>query len=324
MLYLRVLRSAAALLALALLNAAAIAQGADDWPNRSVRIIVNFGPGGSADNSMRPFADRLSRALGQQFVIDNRGGASGALGLEATVKSPPDGYTFVVTPSLSVVILPHLRKTPYDPLKDLVPVTQFTDGTLLFAVHPSVPANSLQELVAYAKSNPGKLGWGTAGVGSYGHLMCEAFKLQAGVDILHVPYRGGGESLADFLAGVVQVHADPNTMPHVSAGKAKLFAVLDRNRLAEFPNVPLLKEIYPDLDFLVWFGMFAPPGTPAAMVRRMSQEMNKVAREPDLKALLLKTALAPNPGTPEELDTLLRKDHERYGKLVRQLNLRMD
>ncbi|TMJ66453.1 MAG: hypothetical protein E6G91_19725 [Alphaproteobacteria bacterium] len=113
-------------------------------------------------------------------------------------------------------------------------------------------------------------------------------------------------------------------MPHVSAGKAKLFAVLDRNRLAEFPDVPLLKEIYPELDFLVWFAMFAPPGTPAAIVRRMSQEMNKVAREPDLKALLLKAALAPNPGTPEELDALLRKDHERYGKLVRQLNLRMD
>ena len=324
MLYLRVLRSAAALLALALLNAAAIAQGADDWPNRTVRIIVNFGPGGSADNSMRPFADRLSRALGQQFVIDNRGGASGALGLEAAVKSPPDGYTFVVTPSLSVVILPHLRKTPYDPLKDLVPVTQFTDGTLLFAVHPSVPANSLQELVAYAKSNPGKLGWGTAGVGSYGHLMCEAFKLQAAVDILHVPYRGGGESLADFLAGVVQIHADPNTMPHVSAGKAKLLAVLDRNRLAEFPNVPLLKEIYPELDFLVWFAMFAPLGTPTAIARKMSEAMNKVARDPELKPLLLKAALAPNPGTPEELDALLRKDHERYGKLVRQLNLRMD
>ena len=324
MLYLRVLRSAAALLALALLSAAAMAQGAADWPNRTVRIIVNFGPGGSADNSMRPFADRLSRALGQQFVIDNRGGASGALGLEAAVKSPPDGYTFVVTPSLSVVILPHLRKTPFDPLKDLVPVTQFTDGTLLFAVHPSVPANSLQELVAYAKSNPGKLSWGTAGVGSYGHLMCEAFKLQAGVDILHVPYRGGGESLADFLAGVVQIHADPNTMPHVSAGKAKLFAVLDRNRRPDFPDVPLLKEIYPELDFLVWFAMFAPPGTPPAIVRKMSEEMNKVAREPDLKPLLLKTALAPNPGTPEELDALLRKDHERYGTLVRQLNLRMD
>ena len=241
-------------LALAALSSTALAQGAADWPSKAVRIIVNFAPGGSADNSMRPFADRLSRALGQQFVIENRGGASGALGIEGAVKSAPDGYTFVVTPSLSVVILPHLRKTPYDPLKDLVPVTQFTDGTLLFAVHPSVPASSVPELVAYAKANPGKLSWGTAGVGSYGHLMCEAFKLQAGIDILHVPYRGGGESLADFLAGVVQIHADPNTMPHVSAGKAKLFAVLDRQRRPDFPNVPLLKEIYPELDFLVWFG----------------------------------------------------------------------
>jgi len=188
-------------LALVALNASALAQGAAGWPNKTVRVIVNFAPGGSADNSMRPFADRLSRALGQQFVIDNRGGASGALGIEAAVKSPADGYTFVVTPSLSVVILPHLRKTPYDPLKDLVPVTQFTDGTLLFAVHPSVAASSVPDLVAYAKANPGKLSWGTAGVGSYGHLLCEAFKLQAGIDILHVPYRGGAESLRTFWPG---------------------------------------------------------------------------------------------------------------------------
>ena len=134
-------------LALGALNASALAQDAKDWPNKAVRVIVNFAPGGSADNSMRPFADRLSRALGQQFVIENRGGASGALGIEGAVKSAPDGYTFVVTPSLSVVILPHLRKTPYDPLKDLVPVTQFTDGTLLFAVHPSVPASRCPRLV---------------------------------------------------------------------------------------------------------------------------------------------------------------------------------
>ena len=324
MLYSRVLRSAAALLVLGLLSATAVAQGAADWPNRTVRVIANFAPGGSTDNAMRPFADRLSRSLGQQFVIENRGGASGALGIEGAVKSPPDGYTYVVTPALSVVILPHLRKTPYDPLKDLVPVTQFTDGTLLFAVHPSVPANSIQEFVTYAKANPGKLSWGTAGVGAHGHLMCEAFKFAAGVDILHVPYRGGGESLTDFLAGVVQVHADPNTMPHVSAGKAKLLAVLDRTRRPDFPDVPLLKEIYPELDFLAWFAMFAPPGTPPAIVRKMSEEMNKVARDPELKPLLLKAALTPNPGTPEELDTLLRKDFERYGALVRKLNLRTE
>jgi tripartite-type tricarboxylate transporter receptor subunit TctC len=301
----------------------ALGQGAD-WPNKTVRVIVNFAPGGSTDNAMRPFAERLSRALGQQIVIDNKGGASGAIGIEAAIKSPPDGYNFLATVSLSVVTLPHLRKTPYDSLKDLVPVTQFTDGTLLVAVHPSVPVNSVQELAAYAKQNPGKLSWGTAGVGSYGHLLCEAFKLQAGVDILHVPYRGGGESLADFLAGVVHIHADPNTMPHISAGKAKLLAVLDRERRADYPNVPLLKEIYPDLDFQVWFALFAPPGTPEAIVRKMSQEMNKVARDPALREHLFGLALTPQPGTPEELDALLRKDFERYGKLVRQLNLRVE
>ena len=191
---------ALALGVLAILSAGAAAQGRAEWPTKPVRVIVNFAPGGSADNSMRPFAERLTRSLGQQIVIENRGGASGALGIETAVKAPADGYTFVVTPSLSVVILPHLRKTPYDPFKDLVPVTQFTDGTLLIAVHPSVPAKSIQELVTHVKQNPGKLSWGTAGVGSYGHLICEAFKLAAGMDILHVPYRGGSESLADFLA----------------------------------------------------------------------------------------------------------------------------
>ena len=172
-------------------------------------------------------------------MIENKGGASGAIGIEAAVKTPPDGYNFLVTSRSASSSCPHLRNTSYDPLKDLVPVTQFTDGTLLFAVHPSVPANSIQELVAYAKANPGKLSWGTAGIGSYGHLLFEAFKLQAGVDILHVPYRGGGESLTDFLAGVFHIHADPNTMPHVTGGKAKLLAILDRKRRPDFPNVPV-------------------------------------------------------------------------------------
>jgi tripartite-type tricarboxylate transporter receptor subunit TctC len=320
----RVLSGAAYAPVLALSITPAIAQGTPDWPSKTVRVIVNFGPGGSTDNAMRPFAERLSRVLGQQFVIENKGGASGAIGIEAAVKSPPDGYTFLATVSLSIVIVPHLRKTAYDPLKDLAPVTQFADATLLIAVHPSVPANSVQELVAYAKQNPGKLSWGTAGVGSYGHLLCEAFKAQAGLDILHVPYRGGGESLADFLAGVFHIHADANTMPHVSAGKAKLLAVLDRSRRPDFPNVPHLKEIYPDLDFQVWFALFAPVGTPEPIVRRMSQEMNKVAREPELRERLFGVALTPYPGSPDELAALLRKDHDRYGKLVRQLNLRAE
>lgn len=300
------------------------AQDAASWPAKPVKVIVNFAPAGSADNSMRPFAERLSKALGQQFVIDNRGGASGAIGLEAAMKSPPDGYTFVVTPALSMVILPHLRKTPFDPLKDFAPVSQFTDGTLLFAVHPTVAANTIQDLAAYAKANPGKLSWGTAGVGSQGHIMAETFKLAAGVDVLHVPYRGGGESLADFLAGVVQIHADPNTLPHVAGGKAKLLAVLDRKRHPDYPNVPILKEIYPELDFLAWFAMYAPVGTPQPIINKLAGEMNKIAMDPELNAYFLKFALRANPGTPAELAELTRKDHARYGELIKRLNIRAE
>ncbi len=327
MIIIRSLGLIAAMAVAVLLCQAARAEGTDPaagWPNKPVRLIVNFGPGGSADNSARPYAERLSRALGQQFVIENKGGASGALGLEAAMKAPPDGYTFVITPALSMVILPHLRKTPYDPLKDLAPVSRFTIGTLLFAVHPSVPANSIQEIAAYAKQNPGKLSWGTAGFGSHGHMLCEIFKQSAGVDILHVPYRGGGESLADFLAGVVQIHADPNTMPHVGAGKAKLLAVIDQQRSPLYPDVPMLKEIYPQIDFVAWFGVFAPAGTPPPIIRKMSDALADISRDPEMKPYLAKFALAPNPGTPEELAEVMRIDYARYGKLAKDLNMRME
>lgn len=295
-----------------------------DWPAKPVRLIVNFAPGGGSDNAIRPYVDRLSKALGQQVVIENKGGASGAIGAEFVAKSPPDGYTFLATPSLTMVILPHLRKLTFDPLKDLVPVTSFAEGTLLIVTHPSVPANSLQELAAHAKQNPGKLSWGTPGVGSYGHLICESFKHQAGVDILHVPYRATGEVMSDFLSGVVHIQADPVTLPHVATGKAKLLGVFGRSRRPDFPNVPMVKEIYPELDYIVWFGLFAPPGTPAPIVARMAREMGTIAGEPQMRELMFGVALTPQAGTPEEAATLLASDHARYGKLTRQFNIRAE
>ena len=322
--WLSVMLAAAVLAVLAAVPRAIAQDAAKDWPNKPVRIIVNFGPGGSTDSAVRPFADRLSRALGQQFVIENRGGASGALGLEATMKSPPDGYTFAATPALSLVIMPTMRKTPYDPIKDFAPVSIFSTGTLLMAVHPSVPANSVAELVEYSKKNPGKLTWGTAGIGSHGHIICEAFKLYAGLDILHIPYRGGGESLSDFLAGVVQIHGDPNTMPHIPGGKAKLLAVIDRERHPDYPKVPMLKEIYPQIDFFGWFGLLAPAGTPKPIIDKMAGEMNKIAGDKELAATFLKLALSPSPGTPEEMAALIKSDYERYGKLTAQLKMKLE
>jgi tripartite-type tricarboxylate transporter receptor subunit TctC len=169
---------------------------------------VNYAPGGSTDNATRPFADHLSKAFGQQFVIENKGGASGALGVEAGTQAAPDGYTFFATPVATLTILPNARSVPYDPFKDMVPVTQFADSTLVVAVHPSVPANSIAELVAYAKANPGKLVFASSGLGTMTQMICEKLKLAAGIDMLHVPYRGGSESLADFLAGVAQVFTE--------------------------------------------------------------------------------------------------------------------
>ena len=314
--------AAAALLATG--ATAAEAQGAGDWPNKPVRIVVNFGPGGGSDNATRPFAERLSRGLGQQVIIENKGGASGAIGTEAVIKSPPDGYTFLATPSLTVVILPHLRKLSFDPLKDMMPVSSFAEGTLLITTHPSVPANSIQELVTHAKQNPGKLSWGTPGVGSYGHLICESFKFHTGTDILHVPYRSTGDVMPDFLSGVIQIHADPVTLPHVQSGKAKLLAVFGRERRPDFPNVPMVKEIYPELDYVVWFGIFAPLGTPPAITARLSDEMNKAAREPDMKEIMFKLALTPTPSSPEIATKLLASDFERYGKLIKQFNIKAE
>ncbi len=304
--------------------ALAKAQGSGDWPTRPVRVVVNFQPGGGSDAAARPFMDRLSRNIGQQFVIENKGGASGAVGAEAIVKAAPDGYNFLATPSLTLMIMPHLRKLAFDPLKDLVPVSSFVEGQLLVATHPAVPANTIQELAAYAKANPGKLAWGTPGVGSYGHLICEAFKHATGTDILHVPYRGTGEVMSDFLANIVQIQADPITLAHVPSGKAKLLAVLGRERRPDYPNVPMLKEVYPEMDFVVWFGLFAPVGTPPQIVARLSEALRTAAADEELRKNLAPLAMTTAKTTPEETKALLHADFERYGKLIKQFNIKVD
>ena len=266
----------------------------------------------------------MSKALGQQFVIENKGGASGAVGVEAGTKAAPDGYTFFATPVATLAILPHARSVPYNPFKDMVPVSQFADSTLVIAVHPSVPANSISELVSYAKANPGKLVFASSGLATMTQMIGEKLKLAAGIDMLHVPYRGGSKSLADFLAGVAQVFTEGNVLPHVKAGKAKLLAVVDSERHPDFPNVPMLSEIYPEADLINWFALFAPVGTPPAIIEKLSREMNTIARIPDVKAHFLRLALRTRPGTPEQLAAVLRKDYDRYGKLIRDLKIRLD
>ncbi len=305
-------------------SGAASAQSAGDWPTKPIRFVVNFGTAGATDSAARAYAERLTRVLGQPVVVENKGGASGAIGAEVVVKSAPDGYTFLVTPGLPMVTLPHLRKLSFDPLKDLTPVASIAEGLVLLATNTTVPGNNLQELVAYARANPGKLAWGTTGVGTYSHFVYETFKHHAGVDILHVPYRSAGESMADLLANVVQIVSDPAMMQHVLARKAKLHAVLASARRPDFPNVPMLKEVYPEIDFSAWFGILAPAGTPVAILERLSAATNEVGAVSDVKTLLFGLALAPTQSTPESTRRLLEGDYARFGRLIKQFDIRAD
>lgn len=294
------------------------------WPAKPVKIIVVAPPGGSLDNSTRPLAEHLTKALGQQFIIDNRGGASGAIGVEAAVKSPADGYTFVVMSSSTGAILPNLRNLSFDVFKDLAPVAYFVDGVQLLSVHPSVPARTLAELVAYGKANPGKLNFGNPGMGTAAHMFSELFARAAGIQLTQIAYKGAGEALPDFLAGVTQVYLDPNALPHIKAGKLNIVAVFDSQRHPDFPNVPALREVYPELDDVWWIGMFAPAGTPDAIIQRLNQEIVRIARSDEYKAQMARLSLRPYPGTPQDLAAILRKDYDRFGKLARALNLRIE
>lgn len=309
-------------LGLAATPSPADAQG--QWPTKPVRIVVVAAPGGSVDNATRPYLEPLSKALGQQFVIENRGGASGAIGAEFVAKSPPDGYTFVAMSSSTASILSNLRKLNFDVFKDLTPVSNFADATQLLTVNATVPASTVAELVAYGKANPGKLNFGNVGLGTASHLFSEQFAKAAGFQITQVSYRGGSEALTDFLAGVTHMYVDPNAMPHIKAGKVKLLAVMDRERHAEFPNVPTLQELYPECDAVWWFGLFAPAGTPEPILNRLSEAMAKVAQMPEVRQQLANVSLRPRSATPAQTLALQQRDHDRFGKLARELNLRLD
>lgn len=301
----------------------AFAQEAN-WPNRPIKLVVNYGPGGSTDNSIRPFLPHLSAELGQQVVIDNKGGAAGAIGVETVVKSPNDGYTFLVTPVAAVTILPQVRKTPYDPFKDLVPVIKHADAISPLTVHPSLNVSSLKELEALAKKQPGKITFGGVGLGTATQLASLMLNQAIGADILYVPYRGAGEALPDMLAGVVQVMVDPSCLPHVSAGKLKVLGFIDKDRHPDFPDVPTVREVYPEMTTISWFGVFAPAGTPQPIVRKMNAAMAKIASTTEMKAHLLKFATRAAHTTPEEFADILKRDYAGYGELIKQYKITLD
>ena len=295
------------------------------WPAKPVKLILPYAPGGATDFIGRPWADKLGQALGHPFVVDNRGGASGAIGTEAVAKAAPDGYTFLLTPSAPLTVLPHMRKVGYDVRKDLTPVGRVGDLVCGFTVIPSLGINSIAELVAYAKKNPGKLAFGSAGPGTSTHMRIEALKAAAGVDILHVPYRGSADALNDLLAGNVQMMNEINVIPHVKSGKLRLLAVNYPTRHPDFPAVPTLTEAgFPGIDVPVWYSIWAPTGTPKDIIAALNRKIAEITPTPDMVARMQNINVVVPIETPEQTLAFFEKDSAANLKLIQDAKITLD
>ncbi len=316
--------SLARIAGLALLVAAACGGGAAQaaFPDKPVRLIVPFPAGGAADVMARGMAEKLAAELGQQVIVDNRGGAGGSTAAEAAAKSPPDGYTLFFgtmgTQAINPALYPKLR---YDPQKDFAPISLTHITPRVLVVHPSVPANSVAELIALAKSQPGKLTYGSAGNGSSSHLSGALFESLAGVDMLHVPYKGSAPLLVDVLAGRIAMTFDSYTVyeGHIKAGKVRALGVTSKTRMAALPQVPTIAEAgLKGYDVSNWLALFAPAGTPKDVLVALHKALGRAMAAPDLRAQLAALGIEPTFGTPEELAELLRAELPRWADIVKR------
>lgn len=301
----------------------AIAQG---WPERPLRFIIPYPPGGATDVAGRAVADRVSAALGQSIIVDNRAGGNGNIGIEAVARSAPDGYTVLIVPD-QIASNPHVYKLNYDPLKDLTPVIQLSRQPVVLAVHPSLGVNSVAEYVAAAKQKPGAISFATSGAGSQQHITAEWFARLAGIRIVHIPYKGGGQAITDLVGGQVQSGSLGSTpvIPHHKAGKLKIIAQSTRTRAPTLPDVPTYAESgYKDLVLEQWLGAFVPSGTPAPVVARLNAEMAKAVEDATVKGRFERAAMEPVGGSTEDFARYFRENHAMYGRLVKELNIRTD
>src|SRR5688572_11481989 len=297
---------------------------AQNWPQKPVRFVVPFPPGGATDVAARSVSDRLSQALGQQFLVENRAGAAGAIGTQEVARAAPDGYTILFAADPVVTLHLVLKNVPYEVLRDFVAVTQVTTQPLAVAVHSSLPVNSVQELVTFAKTNPGKLSFGHSGTGSGQHMSGELLKKLAGIDIVHVPYKGGAPAVQDLVAGQVPMAVLGSTplIPHHRGGRIKILAFTSKERFPTMPEIPTLHESgFPGFDTGQWLGLLAPRGTSAEVVERLHGATKKALASEDVKARLLQAALLPVGSSPKEFEALIRADLERWTKLAAELGL---
>ncbi len=321
----RSLVTAGAIVAAVLLIVATVAPlWAQSYPTKPIRLILPFPPAGPTDFLGRVIAANLTERLGQPVVIDNRPGAGGNVGLEFTAKARPDGYTIVIG-SVVLATGPSLyKKIHFDPIKDLAPISQVSQSPNLMLVHPSLPVKNLKELVEYARANPGKLNYASSGVGTTLHLAVEMLKSLSKIDIVHVPYKGGGgPALTALMGGEAQmmVLGPLAAVPQIQAGKVRVLAVLGSARLPSLPNVPTAKEAGIDLDVPSWHGLLAPAGTARDIINRLNAEWVKIAALPDTKEKMQNVGFDPVSGTPEQFSEFIKAETVRWAKVIKEANI---
>ncbi len=297
-----------------------VSAASNNYPSKPVRFISPFSPGGGTDTVARALALRLGDALGKTFIVDNRAGAEGIIGTELGAKSPPDGYTLLVGNLGTLAINPNLRKVPYDPLRDFAPVVQTTASSTVLVVHPSVPAKTVRDLVALAKTRP--LNYGASSSGTF--LPMELFKQMAKIDMTHIPYKGTGPTLAGILSGEVQVMFGGaiNTTPLVKSGKLRALAVAGDRRAKALPDVPTVAESgFPGYEANTWNGMLAPAGTPRAIVLRLNQEMLKILGTREVIDYMTADGAEPAGNTPEHFAAYIRSEHAKWAQVIRDAKI---
>jgi len=302
---------------------------AQTYPSKPVRLVVGFAPGGAADTVARAFQEPLTRALGQPIVIDNRPGAGSSIAAEHVAKSAPDGYTMLIASPSSILVNPQLTpKAGFQPLKDLVPISKVTSSPLILAVNPGVGVSSVKELIAYAKKNPGKLNFATSGNGSAPHLAAVLFERLAGVDMVHVPYKGGAPAVQSVLAGDTQLSfaTPPSVLPLVQAGRLRALAVTSRAATPLVPGVPGIAEAgLPDYEISFWYGFFVPAGTPPEVVRKLFSATSQALKLPEIARMLARdgTEIAGS-ASPEDYAAFLVTDAKLWERIVREGNVKAD
>ncbi|MGV3629421.1 MAG: Bug family tripartite tricarboxylate transporter substrate binding protein [Betaproteobacteria bacterium] len=304
----------------AALLAAATTALAQNYPSRPVRFVVPYAPGGSTDTLARAMGSKLSELLGQQVVVDNRPGANGDIGMTIVAKAPPDGYSIVLGYIANLGIGPSLYdKMPYDPVKDFASITQVAGASNIFVTHPSLPAKNFKEFIAYTKANPKKVSFATAGVASVGHLTGELLNDMAGIDMLHVPYKGSGQAISDLVGGHIKVMISgmASTLPHVRSGKLNGIVTTGIKRTPATQDIPTIAETYPSFESSSWFGVLAPAGTAKPIITRLNADIHKSLQDPAVVKRLEGVGFEITYGTPEQFSAYIKSEIKKWAKVVK-------